>query len=339
MRHDQVATLLAQTIPAGLPVLIKGSPGIGKSEAVMQAARAVNADVILSHPAVSDPTDYKGLPWKAEGENSATFLPFGDLEKAIKAEKLTVFFLDDIGQSAPSVQAACMQLLLAREVAGHKISDKVTFVAATNRREDRAGVSGLLEPVKSRFASIIELEADITSWVSWANANNVNPLIVAFLMFKPDLLHAFEASADLTNSPSPRTWARVDKLSQLDLPLEIQLEAYQGAIGKGASIELLAFMDIWASLPDVHQVLLNPDTAPVPDSPAGLYGICGALAAQVSQQTIGAMLRYTQRLPSEFAAFGIKSASQRSSIVTKTPAYIQWITSDAGKDIFGLAAD
>lgn len=309
------------------------------TDIVLQAAQAAGADVILSHPAVSDPTDYKGLPWKLEGQDTATFLPFGELKKALEADRPTVFFADDLGQAPPSVQAALMQLILAREVNGHRLSDHVVFIAATNRREDRAGVSGLLEPVKSRFACIIELEADITSWVNWANQNDINPLIVAFLMFKPDLLHAFEASADLTNTPSPRTWARVDALSKLDLPLDIQLEAYQGAVGKGASIELLAFMEIWASLPDVHQVLLNPDTAPVPDSPAGLYGICGALAAQVNQQTIGAMLRYTQRLPNEFAAFAVKSASQRQSIVTKTPAYIQWITSDAGKEVFGLAAD
>lgn len=343
MRANQLEQFLLATVPAKLPILVTGKPGVGKTSIIEQVAAKLDADVILTHPAVSDPTDYKGLPWKLEGENTATFLPFGDLKKALEATKLTLFFLDDLGQAPPSVQAALMQLILAREVAGHKLPEHVAFVAATNRREDRAGVSGLLEPVKSRFASIVELEADIHSWIHWANQSGVNPLVIAFLMFKPNLLHVFEASSDLTNSPSPRTWARVDKLSTLaeqhHWPLDMQLEAYTGAVGKGAAIEFLGFCEIWQQLPDVHQVLLNPDTAPVPTTPAGLYGICGALAAQVTQQTIGAMLRYTQRLPNEFAAFGIKSASQRQSIVTKTPAYIQWVTSDAGKEVFGLAAD
>ena len=338
MRHDQLASFLSATIPARLPVLVKGAPGVGKTDCVMQAARVSGADVIVSHPVVSDPTDAKGLPWKVEGRDAATFLPFGDLEQALAATKPTVWLLDDLGQATPSVQASFMHLILARHIGSHKLPDVITFVAATNRREDRAGVQGILEPVKSRFASIVSLEADINSWVSWANSSGVNPLVMAFLMFKPDLLHVFEASSDLTNSPSPRTWSRVDKLSSLGLPLDIQLEAYTGAVGKGAAIEFLAFCEVWASLPDVHQVLLNPDTAPVPTSPAALFGICGALAAQVNQQTIGAMLRYTQRLPNEFAAFAIKSASQRSSIVTKTPAYIQWVTSDAGKEVFGLAS-
>jgi AAA domain (dynein-related subfamily) len=339
MIPSQLKQLLAQTIPAGLPVLIKGAPGVGKTSIVEQAAAACQADVILTHPVVADPTDYKGLPWKLEGKDAATFLPFGDLQRAITATQRTVFFCDDLGQASQSVQAALMQLILARQVAGHKVPDCVTFVAATNRREDRAGVSGLLEPVKSRFATIVELKSDIDSFIQWANRAQVNPLIIAFLMFKPELLHVFEPSADLTNSPSPRTWSRINELSQLNLPLDVKLEAYAGAIGKGASIEFESFCQIWDTLPDVHQVLLSPDTAPVPDSPAALYGICGALAATVNQQTIGAMLRYSQRLPNEFAAFALQSATQRTPNVTKTPAFITWVSSDSGREVFGLAAD
>ncbi len=43
-----------------------------------------------------------------------------------------VCLLDDLGQAPPAVQAAAMQLLLARRVNGHAVSDHVTFLAATN---------------------------------------------------------------------------------------------------------------------------------------------------------------------------------------------------------------
>ena len=39
-------------------------------------------------------------------------------------------------------------------------SDQVTFIACTNRKTDMAGVTGILEPVKSRFISISELTRD-----------------------------------------------------------------------------------------------------------------------------------------------------------------------------------
>src|SRR5271156_851581 len=161
MTPKQLSAFLSRAIPARLPILITGAPGIGKSDIVAAAAVDAKADLILSHPAVADPTDAKGLPWPGKNGTEATFLPFGELAQAIKAKNPTVWFLDDLGQASPAVQASFMQLLLARRVNGHVLPDCVTFVAATNRRADRAGVSGILEPVKSRFATIVELVATI----------------------------------------------------------------------------------------------------------------------------------------------------------------------------------
>ena len=161
MRASQLTSFLAAAIPARLPVLITGAPGVGKSQIVEQAAASAGADLILSHPAVADPTDAKGLPWVAKDGESATFLPFGELARAIRAERPTVWFLDDLGQAPAAVQASFMQLLLARRVNGHALPEHVSFVAATNRRTDRAGVSGILEPVKSRFVSMIGLEPNL----------------------------------------------------------------------------------------------------------------------------------------------------------------------------------
>ena len=59
MTPSQLKTLLECTIQDGLPVLITGAPGIGKSDIVAQATQAIGAKMILSHPAVSDPTDAK----------------------------------------------------------------------------------------------------------------------------------------------------------------------------------------------------------------------------------------------------------------------------------------
>src|SRR5258706_16400244 len=112
MKPRQLLAFLAKTIREGLAVLIQGAPGVGKSDIVAQAAIAADAELILSHPAVSDPTDVKGLPWVVKGK--ADFLPFGELERAINATERTVWFLDDLGQATAAVQASYMQLLLAR---------------------------------------------------------------------------------------------------------------------------------------------------------------------------------------------------------------------------------
>src|SRR5438105_5983575 len=134
MSPKQLAQYLEIAVNNRFPVLIKGKPGIGKSDIVEQVQVKTGFEYILTHPVVSDHTDFKGLPFANKEFTKADFLPYGDLHQMIHADKPTIVFLDDLGQAPISVQAACMQLLLARRINGHKISKHVTFVAATNRK-------------------------------------------------------------------------------------------------------------------------------------------------------------------------------------------------------------
>lgn len=209
MTPSELQELLALAIPNRFPTLVTGAPGIGKSDIIAQATKDAGAELIITHPVVSDPTDYKGLPFASSGE--AHFLPFADLKRLIDAKVPTNFFIDDFGQAPSAVQAAIMQLLLARRVNDHKVSDFVTFTSATNRKQDRAAVAGILEPVKSRFMTIVELECSTDDWVRWALTNGMPIELIAFIRYRPDLLHNFEPSKDLVNTPSPRTVAAVGK--------------------------------------------------------------------------------------------------------------------------------
>lgn len=340
MQATQLLNTLAAAIGARLPVLITGAPGIGKSDIVAQAAEAAGADVILSHPAVADPTDAKGLPWIAEGAQEATFLPFGELARAMRAERPTVWFLDDLGQAPASVQASFMQLLLARRVNGHTLPDCVTFLAATNRRTDRAGVSGILEPVKSRFASIIELEPDISDWCAWAlGAGHIPPELIAFLRFRPELLSAFDPSADLRNSPSPRTWSNAARLLALGLPKAERLEALQGAVGDGAALEFLAFLDMFAQLPSIDGILLDPDAAQIPGDPSARYAVVTALAARAGEQAFPRVARYAERLcaagAGDFAALLVRDVVRKVPAVQHSPAFVGLVAGELGALIHG----
>ena len=233
MKPTQLTRLLEFAILNRFPVLITGSPGIGKTDIVKQSARATEARLLVSHPVVSDPTDYKGLPFVIETESGkrADFLPFGDLAQICSTQEKTVFFFDDLGQAPASVQAAVMQLLLARRINGHRVSEQVTFVAATNRREDKAGVQGILEPVKSRFFSIVELETDIEDWVKWAIESNMPAELIAFVRFRPDLLNDFKPTREMKNSPCPRTLAFIGKAINAGLPSDLEFEFFAGAAG------------------------------------------------------------------------------------------------------------
>jgi len=335
----QLAELLTKTIPARMPLLITGPPGGGKSDIIDQSRLAVGADLILSHPAISDPTDAKGLPWPEKGAKTATFLPFGDLARALAAEKLTVWDLDDLGQATPAVQASFMQLLLARSVNGHVLPDCVTFIAATNRRSDRAWVSGILEPVKSRFTMIVELETNLNDWCEWAIKNGMAPELIAFLRFRPNLLHKLEATADLTNSPCPRTWASVGKILKLKLRGHLELAAISGAVGEGAASEFIAFLRVYREMPSIDGILLTPDTAPIPKEPSALYAVSSALGDRANAKNFPQISRYCERLVSknhaEFAVLTVRDAIRRDSKITRTPEFIKMGNSEIGRLVSG----
>lgn len=340
----QLALLLSKTIPARLPVLISGAPGVGKTDIVHQAARECGARVLVSHPVVSDPTDYKGVPVLAEDKQSAVWAPYGDLLQLLEGhcDSLTVAFLDDLGQAPASVQAAAMQLILARRVNDHRVSDNVVFVAATNRREDRAAVSGLLEPLKSRFCSIVELTPRLDDWCDWAARNDVPPEMIAFVRFRPDMLTGFSASADLVNSPTPRTLANCGRTMALGLPREMEYPVFAGAIGAGAASELIAYLDIYRTLPDVDKLLADPVRAELPDvedSPAIAYALCGAVAYRATLENFGAIVQLADRLPVEFAVTMITDCVRRTvpkgggdSPLGKTKEWNDWVRKN--EDVF-----
>lgn len=322
MKPSQFKDLLTRTIPAKLPTLIVGPPGIGKTEIIAQACELVEAELLTEHPVVSDPTDFKGLPYAKNGK--ATFLPFGNLEKLINANHLTVCFLDDLGQAPPAVQAAAMQLILARKINGHHVSDHICFLAATNRHTDRAGVSGVLEPVKSRFTSIIELETNNDDWISWALKAGVPTELIAFIRFRPELLFDFKPTKEMKNSPSPRTVYNAGKLMQMGVPAELEYEVYQGAAGEGFAAEFTAFLQIYRTLPNPDVVLMNPSKASIPDDPATLYAISGAIARKTSENNIDRVITYANRLPVEFNVLLMRDALEISPEISSTRPYIEW---------------
>jgi hypothetical protein len=324
----QLKLLLKAYLPQNLPVLITGAPGVSKSAVVGQTADEIGYDLVISHPVTEDPTDPKGLPFPSADGQSAHFLPFGNLDKILRATTPVIWFLDDLGQASPAVQAAYMQLLLARRVGEHVLPDCVVFVAATNRRTDNAAVNGILDPVISRFATVVNVVPEIHSWCAWAVQNNMPHELVAFLRFRQDLLYVPKKGRDIVNSPSPRTW---DFLGQKMpyIPKGLELIEYAGSVGQGAAIELQTFLDVYKQIPTLDQILLDPQGARLPDGgePSTLNAVVAMLAARADESNIDRMMVYVNRLIDagfrEFVGFWATDATKRNPDLLHTPSWVR----------------
>jgi len=323
--------ILKKSVPAKIPTLLVGSPGIGKSDIGAQVAQELEMDYVTSHPVVEDETDKNGLPSLDAKAGVARWLPFEFIHSLINASKPTLWHIEDIGQARPAIQAGYMQTLLTGRLGDHQLPDCVHMMASTNRREDRAGVSGMLEPVKGRF-NIIHVEADLESWLAdFAIPNKLPQSIISFLRLRPELLCKFEPSADIHNSPNPRNWARVAKLEGIGLDSDEELPAFAGSIGEGAAIEYVAHKRVHAEIPQVEEILTDPDGTRVPESPAALYAISTAVAFAVDKKTISKFLRYIQRLPMEFGVLTIRDMLRNNPQLVTTPDWTPFLATDLGK--------
>jgi hypothetical protein len=330
MTPSKLVTVLKDAITHSEQLLIVGAPGIGKTDIVEQAAQDIGCDILKSHPAIDDPTDYKGLPFRADNSH-AEFLPFGNLWTAMQAKKPLVYFIDDLGQAAESVQKALMQLLLGRKLNGHQLPDCVTFVAATNDVKQQSGVSGMIEPVKSRFDSIVHLEVSLDDWCDWALRNDQPAELIAFLRNRPELLHAFTPTKELVNSPCPRTWASIGRRLARGVN---DFDLYAGAVGKGPAREFTAFLELITEAPSVDAILADPDGQPVPEKPALRYLVATALGQRAEKQNIERAFRYLQRMQQQFRVLAMRDAIRRDKMLANTKTFVAWVSSAEGKQIF-----
>jgi hypothetical protein len=329
MRALHVSESIAFHLKMFWTLLLVGAPGIGKTELVKEGAKQAGYRILIAHPVVDDPINYKGMPFLVEvGEEvTARFMPIGQLKEILSTEEPTLFFLDDLGQAPASVQSACMQLLLERRIDEHPVSDKVVFMSATNRREDKANVSGILEPVKSRFRTIIHVDVHLEDWMKWAQRPTVNmpPDLMSYLRWKPNMLHDFKATKDLKNSPSPRTIQFVGDYINAGLAPHLEFETFAGTVGEVFATEFTAFRRMYKQLPNVNLILKDPNSVPVPEKADVTFALMGALGHKADKKNIGNVVKFIEKLEGEFQVYAIRDIVNRDSSLISTPAIIKWV--------------
>jgi hypothetical protein len=313
-------------------VMLTGMPGIGKTALIKLIAKELGYDLILFHPVVSDPTDFKGLPWcftDQKGKRQAVFVPFDQLEALINATSPVICGLDDFGQAAEAVQAACMQLLHGGELCGKKMSDHVRFMACTNRRQDRAGVKGILEPVKSRFHGIFELVPELDPWVTYASTIGISPMLVAFMRHRPNWLNGgddgWAPASDIVNQPCPRTIEHLSDVINMGFDKEVRPSVYAGAVGPAMANEYFTFEQLIVLMPDLDVICKNPMAAEIPQSQEICYAMIGALHSRMDRSNLGNIYTYINRAFSKElqVVFHFDIAKFKSSLI-KHDAYIKF---------------
>lgn len=320
MTATELAEQLVFNIHADVPAFIWGSPGIGKSQLVNQVATALGYQVEDIRTSSLDPVDFRGLPRIDVANNRTTwaapdFLPTGNEPKPV------LIFLDELNAALPVIQAPCYQLVHERRVGRVQLPESTRIVAAGNLETDGAITHRLSTALRSRFDHF-EMIAEIKAWEKWAAKNGIPLSLIAFLKFRPELLHKFDKTA--RTFPCPRTWEFVAKKLALNIPMHMLFDATRGIVGDPAATELVGFLRVWKSLPSLDGIIVDPTGSDVPTDPATLYAIAGGLSRKATDVNIGNVITYACRMPKDLEVFTVISALRRDKAIANTRPYIQW---------------
>lgn len=251
-----------------ISAMIWGPPGIGKSSIVAQTAAAHGLGFIDLRLSQLAPTDLRGLPVAKNG--ASRWYPPEFLPRKGKG----ILFLDEINLAPPAMQGMAQQLILDRRVGSYTVPKGWYIWAAGNRKEDRASVFDMPAPLANRFLHL-EVEADLESFKAYALANSFHEHIVAFITFRPTLLHKLDPQQPAW--PSPRSWEMASRLYAAGLELT-------PAIGAGAAAEFNAYLSVYRHLPDLGRILSGAgDDVDFPEEPSARYAVTIGLTTRATQ--------------------------------------------------------
>lgn len=328
MLHETAKTALSHYTRANIPVMLWGAPGVGKSDLVAAVTAEQGRTMLDERLSTYESVDLRGNPYvDGDAVRWATPVMFRKLHEAAARGEPTALFLDEIVNAAPSVQAAAYQLVLNRCIGDHHLPADCIIIAAGNRQSDRAAAQRMPTALANRFAHI-DLEPDADSWRAWASENRLSPLVIAFMGFRPALIHAMDQS-DGRAFPSPRSWAQVAKIA--DAPESIRGLLVRGLVGEAAAGEFESFARIYARLPSIDSILADPAgaTAPTgnfPGEAALLYAIATGVARKATPHNMDAVFTYARRLPQEFTILTMTDATRRDPALKSTRAYVDFAT-------------
>lgn len=340
MKPSEVHAAAEQLIKIKQPFFVKGPVGVGKSDIMRQVCERLEIefrDVRLSQ---MDPTDIKGFPCPDPVNGVMRWLPADFLPTpGKKVGGKTIYpnggpkgllLLDELPSAPQAVQAAAYQLVLDRCVGNYKLPDGWAIAAAGNRDIDRSIVNRMPAALANRLVHI-DFESDIEDWVTHAMNMGIEPELIAFLRFKSNLLHSFDAGVNPMAFPTPRTWFFADKITKARMPHMLEYQLLRGCVGEGAAAEYAAFLATIKDLPTIDEIKLTPDTTEVPANPSTLHALTTTLAMATDEQAFDRFLIYVKRMPTEFQVVYVRDVLRREGTnkIKFMPSFTKWSLANA----------
>lgn len=305
MRPAQLFTILEKEFSSTrsghhTPVMLWGSPGVGKSQLIAQVAEKHSVPIVDIRLSQMEPSDLRGIPFRVE-DRVEWAIPAMLPDTGRQGEE-GILFLDEITSAPPSVSAAAYQLILDRRLGAYVVPEGWAIFAAGNRQGDRGVTYSMPAPLANRF-SHFDVDVNLDDWVAWAYRAGIDERLIAFLRFRPELLFDFDPAHNPVAFPSPRSWEFAHRaLHKFGDNPKTLTGTLQACVGPAAGIELSAFVENLDQLPDIDAIVKG-EKVDVPREVDLQYAVASALVGRAiksrgeddAHSVIGNILDYAGR--------------------------------------------
>lgn len=326
MKPSQITEALKVLINKKRPAFIWGPPGAGKSDIVRQTAHDLEIEVIDIRLSMLDPTDLKGFPIADQQKQVMRWLQADFLPN--KKDWKGIVFFDEANSAPKSVEAPMYQLTLDRRLGDYMLPEGAAIIMAGNRETDRAIANRQSSALANRLVHL-EYEVNLEDWIDWGiKAKKIDSQLLAFMRFRPELLHKFDPNSKAW--PSPRTWMFANELMSSGLSRDTEFEMIKGIVGEGAAGEFQAFMNVWRDLPKIEDIMKNPGRAKKPETPDGKYAISTSLAEHTEgKKEFETIYEYITQFDMEYQVVYIRDCVRRDKPIENSKKFVEWSVKNA----------
>lgn len=325
-----VATAILRKSPSAVP-FFKGKPGMGKSDACMQVGHNLDISddrILVVHVNNHDVVDFTGVP-SVTDDGVTIFNPTEMFYNFREGTGAGLIVLEELPQSSMHHQTWAAGFILERKTPTFTLDKDVRFIVTGNRVQDRAGAKQMLTHLSNRMYEL-EMDTSLDDWCNWAMEHDVDPLGIAFMRLRPQLLNDFDPMRSV--NPTQRAWTQLFTEVPRDLPTDLYMYACEGKVGEGAAAEWVAARHLMSRMPSVDAIRLAPDKIEIPDEPAVKYAVATALSMTAEPVSFGRDMVYIARMPKEFQMVYVTDALRLHPKLQQTKDFISWAV--ANKDIF-----
>ena len=256
MEIKQLLTVLP-ILPASISVLLRGPHGIGKSALPRHVGRVLGLPVVDRRLSQMSEGDLVGLPELVNGVTR--FAPPDWYKKACMEP--TIVFLDELNRATPEVMQAAFQIVLDRELNGHRLHAESRVYSAINSSAEYQ-VNDMDPALLDRFW-VADVDATVQDWLAWAKEEgSIGSDIVDFIQTHEQHLRHSGQMEPGKIYPSQRSWERLDiALKHAELAADpanpLFLHVSQGLLGIETSLAFQDFVKNYQSVITAEDILDN----------------------------------------------------------------------------------